>query len=599
MRITNPSRQSIFCPLRVKWCLLASLALSPDLWAQTMNRAEAASGEDEGALEVSEQEPDATETAPEASTEPSKSSEPMPLVSDIAINDAEAFAFLRETEARAASGQRLSAERIVQIQQMTSEDFGVRVRQKALTLLPWFPSEATFRALQENLSAPEASLRVESMAALLLLYHRLPKSSLPTLQNIARTGLWDQNDDVACRASALYRQVDTGVPDFQSPPMQKRLQEISAARYACFRENFSLPPRQNLKKTGEESRREDARAESSAQQTVPEKATDAPAPVQNGRFLPGRTGDAMVYAAALGGGAIVGGLLPTLVIPAEERLVYAPLRSRYQRTEASFWVSSAAALGGAALAGAGVWALQQVQDGITPAQGMGMVLGTWAGGLGGLGATLLTGSQGATATLAVTGGVLFGMTSSLAAQYFFPPTWQDSVATTMLASQVAMLGTLGALALVPPSASAVLGATRLDFAFGTGLFVGGLSTALSQWILPLAKPNYSRLWAAGLVSSVGAATGLWIGSLPWAAGLGSGAQWGCVFGAGLQVVSGIVAYYWLPPAWARWLTPKTLHQQAASESERAELSRQLFPSIRRERVGERSVVFLDFVDFRF
>ena len=538
----------------------------------------------------------------------SKGSESSASVQHAANNDgsdadAGALAFLRETEARAASGQRIPRAHVVRIHAMTGEGFSLRVRQKALTLLPWFPGDETFRVLRKNLSAPEAPLRVEGMAALLLMYHRLSATNLPAIKEIAETGLWDPNDDVACRSAALLRKLGVAVPDFGSAPVREKLYGISAARYACFEADFSLPPRSSVSSGDNETVEEQASPGTTV--ATPDGTGETPAGERQSpadketRFVTGRTGNGMVYAAAAGGGAVIGALLPTLVIPTEERLIYSSMRSRYQRTEASIWVSSAAALGGGALAGAGIWALQNVQGDMTPAQGMGVVLGTWSGGMSGLGVALLTGSQAQVATLSVTGGVLLGLTSSLAAQYIYPPTWQDSLTGAMLASNFAMLGTLTSLAVLPLSTSAVLGATRLDFSLGTGLLVGGVTTALSQWLIPMTRPSYTRLWAAGLVSSLGAASGLWLGSLPGVAGLGADTQWGCVLGAGLQLVSGVIAYYWLPPSWAKWLSPKAIHQVRPDESERAELSRRLFPSLRSQHVGARPVVFLDFIDFRF
>lgn len=527
-----------------------------------------------------------------------ESEDPVSSTPPLSTADTESLWFLRDAEMRLALGERLSDAHVQRIYDMTGANWGGRVRQKALTLLPWFPGDDAVQILARTVDDPSPALRVEAVAALALLVPRGSERTLTAAHGIARHKIWDASDDVACRAARILRIFEKSLPDQMASPTQQRLQEISDTRYACFVAAFALAPRgSSLPESGAAPTRSSAKTASESE--VFPALTPARVPQDVGRFRGDGMANAMVYAAAMSAGGVVGALAPALWFPPEERLAYSPVRTRFRRQEPSLLLAASAAIGGAALAGAGIWALQSQQAEMTPGQGMAVVLGTSAGSVGGLGAALAMGWGDSDAAWAITGGTLIGLTSSLASQYYLSPSWQDSLSTALLAAQVGLFGSLTSLALVPPTASGVLGATRIDFAVGTGMFLGSMTTTLSQWLVPLLRPDPSRLWAAGLASSVGAAAGIWLGGLPWTRAMGTQVQWNVAVGAGLQLVSGVVAYSFLPISWARWLSPGALRLQPTPDGAQAARSQAPVPTMRWSGTAVRPAVFFDFVDFRF
>lgn len=372
--------------------------------------------------------------------------------------EASALATLRGMEARLSAGETLGPADSAALLAATRSRH-ISVRALAAAVLAWLdPPTATPALLgtadKTGIADAEPRVRVVAAQSLLALSRRLPDDVRRDVVGASLLLLDDPVDEVACAAAELALAL---APSGAVEAVRVRANNLGDVRYACFSRIGGLPVR-----TVEVP--EIPRDTPTPEEGTPAPVAPPPAPPDGKWVMVATMGSA---------GLLIGGLVPTMLVPGRDVLTYRADRTRITREELSVVTQAAGGLLGAAVLGGGAWALAGTMEPLTVDEGGAVALGTGALGLVGAGVPLMLSLDGGTSAGVTAAGLTLGAVGSLALVSTSDIDRDDEALALGLAGLGAMAGGLGVFTAVPVGLETVGDADRTSFGLATAAVTAG------------------------------------------------------------------------------------------------------------------------------
>lgn len=406
-----------------------------------------------------------------------------------------------------------------------------RARALAAAVLPWLDPAVAAPPLVRACRDADARVRATAGQSLVALARRLGDAERETAI-AAGLGLMDDPvDEVACAGAELLGALrPPGVGD----AFEARATTANDVRYGCFVRFGGLPVR-----AVKLPPLPDRPVEVDSAVLAP-PSTPAPLPEER---VPGW----IFIATAASSGLIIGGALPSALVPARDVLVYDDGFSRLSRQDVSFVSQAGVAVATSAAAGGAAWLLDE-QLALSPSEQIAVFGG--AGSAAVLGASLgfILDLKGGGPAWMLAGTTAVGLTGATALTAFTTVTADDNALMMAAAGMGGLAGGLGVFAAVPVALEDVGGVGRTDFGLGTALGVAGAAGLLTLAVSPVVEVPAARSAAVSVGGFLGAGV---VGGIAFAvvpSDLDTGSR--IAAGAGLagQVV-GMASAFFIPDAW--------------------------------------------------
>jgi hypothetical protein len=442
------------------------------------------------------------------------------------------IATLQRLEAHLSVGHELDAAEIDALVGITRSP-SARARALAAAVLPWLEPAVALAPLRALAGDPDGKVRATAGQSLVAVARRLGDTDRDLVVATALTLLDDADDEVGCAGAELLAAVR---PASMGDAFEARAAAASDLRYACFVRFGGLPVR-------------------AVKLPPPPRApVDEAAPVEPGTPTPAplpttpREPAWIFVATAAGAGMLVGGALPSAIVPARDVLVYDDDFTRLSRQDISFATQAGVAVVGAAALGGGAWLLDDTLA-LGPDAQTAVFAGTGSGAMLGAGLGFMLDLKGGGPAWMLAGTTSAGLVGATALAALTPVSADDNALTLAAGSLAGLAGGLGAFAAVPVALTEVGGVGRTDFGFGTAFTAAGVAGLSALAISPLVEVPAARAAAvtAGGLLGAGVVGGIAFAVVP--AELETGSR--IAAGAGLagQAAGMAVGALLIPDAW--------------------------------------------------
>lgn len=447
--------------------------------------------------------------------------------------DAEArdVATLQRLEAHLSVGHELDAAEIETLI-ATTRSPSPRARALAAAVLPWLEPTTAVGPLRALAGDGDPRVRATAGQSLVAVARRLGDGERDVVVATALTLLDDQSDEVACAGAELFAALR---PAAMGDAFDARAAAASDLRYACFVRFGGLPVR---------AVKLPPPPKAPLDEVIATPGAPSPTPLPTTADEPGW----IFIATAAGAGLLVGGALPSAIVPARDVLVYDDDFTRLSRQDISFATQAGAAVVGAAALGGGAWFLDETLQ-LSPDAQTAIFGGTGSGAMLGAGLGFMLDVKGGGPAWLLAGATSAGLVGATTLAALTPVSADDNALTLAAASLGGLAGGLGAFAAVPVALSEVGGVGRTDFGFGTAFSAAGVAGLTALAVSPLVEVPAARAAAvsAGGFLGAGVVGGLAFAAVP--ADLETGSR--IAAGAGLagQAVGMGVGALLIPDAW--------------------------------------------------
>lgn len=455
-----------------------------------------------------------------------------------AADDEEAeLGALRTFEARLSAGETLTPAETANLVASASSRH-ISVRALAVAVLAWLDPATAAPVLlggddKRGVTDPEARVRTVATQSLLALARRLPEEIRRDVVGAALLLLDDPVDEVACAAAELALAL---APSAVVDAVRVRAAAVGDVRYACFSRIGGLPIR--AVKVPELPHEE----------LLPDEGTPppvAPAP-------PASDGTWVTVAASSSAGLLIGALVPTMLVPGRDVMLYDDDRTVITREELSVVTQAAAGLAGAAALGGGAWALAgALAEGgapLTVDEAGAIALGTGALGLVGAGVPMMLALRGGLPAGLTAAGLAAGAVGSTALVAVSDLDANDEALSLGAAGLGAMAGGLAVFTLMPVGIDTVGEADRTTFGFATAAVTAGAAGMGALTLGPFLDVPPARTFAtlAGGLLGGGIFTGAAFLLIP---SIDVKSRIACGVGLGGEVLGATMAFLLVPDAW--------------------------------------------------
>jgi hypothetical protein len=455
---------------------------------------------------------------------------------------------LQRLEAHLSVGHELDAGELDSLLSI-SRSPAPRARALAAAVLPWLAPEIALAPLRSLAGDTDPRVRATAGQSLVAVARRLPDEERAPVVATALALLDDADDEVGCAGAELLAALR---PPAMGDAFAARADRASDLRYACYVRFGGLPVRAvKLPPTP-------------ASPVEPAVVVDGAAPTPTTLPTPAREPGWIFVAAAAGAGMLIGGALPSAVVPARDVLVYDDDFTRLTRQDISFATQAGAAVVSAAALGAGAWWLDDGL-GLSPDAQAAVFGGTGSGAMLGAGLGFMLDLKGGGPAWVLAGATGAGLLGATAVATLTPVSADDNALTLAAASLGGLAGGLGTFAAVPVALTDVGGVGRTDFGFGSVFAAAGVAGLTALAVSPLVEVPAARAAAvsAGGLLGAGVVGGLAFALVP--AELETGSR--IAAGAGLagQAVGMAVGALLVPDAWLG-LAPDDADASAATSA---------------------------------
>ncbi len=476
---------------------------------------------------------DPSDVAPLPERAPAVTPPPSPAADD----EEAALATLRLFEARLSAGETLTAAEARTLLAAATSRY-ISVRALAAAVLAWLDPATAAPVLlgasdKSGVTDPEARVRTVATQSLLALARRLPDDTRRDVVGAALLLLDDPADEVACAGAELALAL---APSAAVDAVRVRAASIDDVRYACFSRIGGLAVRP-VKVP------ELPRAEPQPDEGAPPVARAPTAPAD---------GTWIAVAAVGSAGIVVGALVPTMMVPGRDVLLYRDDRTRLTREELSVVTQAAGGLVGAVALGVGTWALAGVmaesKAPLTVDEAGAIALGTGALGLVGAGLPLMLALDGGWSAGVTAAGLALGAGGSLALAATTDLDANDTTFALGLAGLGAMAGGLGVFTAVPVGLDTVGEADRTTFGFATAAVAAGAFGVGGLAVGPIADVPAARTFAtlAGGLIGGGLLTGTAFLLVPQ---MDVKSRIACGAGLAGEAAGATAAFFLVPESW--------------------------------------------------
>jgi hypothetical protein len=439
---------------------------------------------------------------------------------------------LQRLEAHLSVGHELDAAEVEALVAITRSP-SPRARALAAAVLPWLAPGVAVGPLRTLAGDPDPRVRATAGQSLVAVSRRLADEDRAVVVATALALLDDENDEVGCAGAELLAALR---PPAMGDAFEARAAAASDLRFACYvrfgglpARPVKLPPAPSLP------------AEPGDTVDVP-GASPTPLPA-----TPREPGWVFIATAA-GAGMLVGGALPSALVPARDVLVYDDDFTRLSRQDISFATQAGAAVVGAAALGGGAWWLDETL-GLSPDAQAAVFGGAGSGAMLGAGLGFMLDLKGGGPAWLLAGATGAGLVGATAVAALSPVSADDNALALAAASLGGLAGGLGTFAAVPVALTDVGGVGRTDFGFGSVFAAAGLAGLTALAVSPLVEIPAARAAAvsAGGLLGAGVVGGLAFALVP--ADLETGSR--IAAGAGLagQAAGMSVGALLIPDAW--------------------------------------------------
>lgn len=446
---------------------------------------------------------EALRDTPAAPTSPTSPAAPPSTAPDPEAADLQT---LHALEAHLSVGHELSDAEVNTLLTITKST-SPRARAVAAAVLPWLEPAVVLGTLQELARDRDARVRATAGQSLTAVVRRLKTEDRAVVVAAALGLLDDSEDEVACAGAELLAALK---PPGMTDAFEARAEAANDLRHACFVRfgglavrPVTLPPR----------------PAAPVDPTAPPATTGlAPTPLPSADRQTGW----IFVATAAGTGLLIGGALPSALVPARDVLVYDDDFSRLSRQDISFATQAAAAVAAAAALGGGAWAL----DGhfaLSPAAQTAVFGGVGSATILVAGLGFMLDLKGGGPASALAGGAAAGLVGATALSTLTTISADDNALALAAASLAGLAGGLGTFAALPVALTDVGGVGRTDFGFGAifaAAGVGGLSALALSPLVEVPAARVAAVTAGGLVGA-GVAGGLAFAVVPGDVDVGS------------------------------------------------------------------------------
>ena len=492
------------------------------LWAATLTLMLSAQT-DPGDVEPVSSSPD-TGPAPAAPRAPSPTA-PVDAV------EAESIAALQRIEGALSVGTELKdADRARLLLLIDSPS--PRTRALAAAVLPWLDPTVAIDPLVRACRDPDPLVRATGGQSLVALVRRMSDAHKDAAVAAALGLMDDADDEVACAGAELLGSLH---PPGTADAFEARAAAADDVRYGCWVRFGGLPLRPVTLPPLPKQPDDD---------TPPSALPLSPAP------LPEEHQPSWLFiATAASSGLLIGGALPSALIPARDVLVYDDDFTRLSRQDVSFVSQAGIAIAAGAVAGGAAWLLDDQQVlALTPPEQIAVFGGVGSAAVLGAGLGFMLDLKGGGPAWVLAGSTAAGLVGSSALTAVADVSADDNALLMAGAGLGGLAGGLGVFAAVPVALSDVGGVGRTDFGFGTTFGVAGaaglIALASSPWVeVPAAR---SAAVVAGGFLGAGLIGGITFAVVP--GDLDTGSR--IAAGAGLAgQLAGMATGWFIPNAW--------------------------------------------------
>ncbi len=439
---------------------------------------------------------------------------------------------LARFEAALSVGRALSAKDSAQIAALVADSPSPRVRATAAAVLAWLDPAVSVVPLLKATRDSDPTVRVTAAQSLIPLARRLDLPMQDTVAAVAVALVDDVDDEVACAGiellavAGLERVADVATD---------RAEKASDVRYACLARFAGVPIRAVKLPTITPSPRD-----------APD-GTDVVVSPDTVLPLPAET-QWLFVADAAAAGLLIGGAIPSGLVPARDVLVYDDDSSRRSRQDISFATTVGSALLGGAAFGTGAYVLDATLGPLDSHEAIAVVGGTGSGLLLGAGLGFMLDPDGGGGALLLAGTTAAGVIGSTALAYATDLSSNDNAFVASSMAMGALLGGLGTFAAMPVAVADINGVPRTDFGFGAVVAGAGAFGLVALGASPFVEVTAARSAAVAAGGFLGAGLVGGIGLLAVPGDLETGSRISAGLGAGGQVL-GMVLGALVPGDW--------------------------------------------------
>lgn len=407
------------------------------------------------------------------------------------------------------------------------------VRATAAAVLPWLEPGVAVPPLLAAVGDADPRVRATAAQSLVPLARRLDDDERVRVADAATLLLDDANDEVACAAAEL---VSLAAPDRSPAAFVARTDGVSDVRYACWSRFGGLPARAVT-----------LPALNDAPDAPPAPPVDTSAPAIVEPTTPGTQW--LFVADAAAAGLLIGGGIPSAVVPARDLLVYDDDRTRSSRQDVAFVTSVGSALVGGLALGGGAYLLDSVAGPLDSHEALAVVGATGSGALLGAGAAYALDPTGGGGTALVVAGTAVGLVGGTALAYTTTVSPADPALVAGAIAMAGVVGGLGTFAALPVALTELNGVPRRDVGLGAAIAAAGLGGLVAVGVAPVVEVTPARVAAVTAGGLLGAGLVGGIGLLAVPADLDVGSRVAAGLGAGGAVLGLLVGGLLVPGDW--------------------------------------------------
>jgi hypothetical protein len=405
------------------------------------------------------------------------------------------LATLRRLESELSVGRALTASDRDTLTALVDSRSAI-VRATAVAVLPWLEPTAAVPLLLKASRDVDARVRATAGQSLMPLGRRLSDDA--ERGRVVSTALLlvdDTDDEVACVGAELLSALSPG----EAPAaFTTRASAASDQRYQCFARFGGLP-----------TRAANVRA-------LPPRPGDEPVASPD-VFVGGAretSGGFLGVVVATGAGLMVGGVLPSGLVPARDFLVYDDTSTRLSRQDVSVLTTLGASVVGGAVFGGAAFALDQVAGPLSSTEATAFAAGTGSAALLGAGLAYALLPSGGAGTVLLVSTTTAGAVGSMALVRAADVSGTDTALVAGAMGLGGMVGLFGVFAALPVALTEVNGVSRRDVGLGVALATAGAAGVGALVAAPFVDVTPMRV--ATVVGGAAAGAGI-AGSIAFAA----------------------------------------------------------------------------------
>jgi hypothetical protein len=482
---------------------------------------------------------------PEAADRPSSENQNSEEQSETWTGPSAPLPYLRMIERKVSLGKQVDDEEIKNLLYLARDDKDATVRAMAITVMTWFAPAQFFETALMSIDDADARVRNQSLLALGIWSRHLTPLQKKQIAAACVARLDDASDEVACSAARVMMTLD---PPAGASEIAGRIETAGDARFGCWRALANLPYR-------------DIRV---AEPRVPEKAQDvseeeaqedggngiAPAEDMAVDTVSGPTGNGIFWSAAASAGLIFGGVLPGILSPPKDALIYTSTETTKIREEPSYLNNIGGGFAGALLFGGSAVLATYLVGPMDYAPATSVAAMSLVGATAGMGFGMALGLDSFWTSVNALALGTAGLAVGTVGAWIKPPSQRDVTLIASLSTMGTLAGALGSFTVLAVGTPVYFERVqRLDLAIGIGMLSGSAGGSLAWMSSPLLDISHGRIVASSAAAMAAAGFGIATTYLLVPVNIDIRTRIAAGVGLAGQMIAGGLAFVLLPDSW--------------------------------------------------